>query len=152
MADVVIGAPARKGRAVTTRRRSRLSSESAQFAHPNRRYPEMLRGQLSRELTSYLESCFVARQRASATAFARCLRLPRAYVSKVFHQTCGEELSAAIQRRQIAEARRLLIRTKRTTADIAEACGFGSATTFYRAFTAMVGKTPTEFRRYRDKD
>ncbi|HEX2831505.1 MAG TPA: helix-turn-helix domain-containing protein [Thermoanaerobaculia bacterium] len=132
-------------------RSSRLPAEDEQLTHGNRRYPELGRRELSRELTSYVRSCFVARRRASATAFARHLRLPRAYVSKAFHEACEEELSTAIQRRQVAEARRLLIRTKRTTADIAEACGFGSATTFYRAFTAEVGITPTEYRRRNER-
>jgi len=81
-----------------------------------------------------------------ATGFAEYLRLPRTEVSRYFHRLCGQRLSHAIRDQQIAEAKRQLTKTRRSTEQIARRSGFGGVTTFYEVFLSVVGMTPTEYR------
>ena len=81
-----------------------------------------------------------------AAGFAEYLRLPRTDVSRNFHRLCGQRLSQAIRDEQIAEAKRQLRKTSRSTEQIARRSGFGAVTTFYEVFLTGVGVTPTEYR------
>jgi AraC-like DNA-binding protein len=102
--------------------------------------------ELRRRLASYMTRCFESRAPVRAAGFAVFLGLTRPYVSRTYQAVCGELLLSALHRLQVAEAKRQLRATKRSTAEIARATGFGGAATFYRVFLAEVGMTPTEFR------
>jgi AraC-like DNA-binding protein len=62
---------------------------------------------------------------------------------RVVHTTVGDYLA----RCRLAEARRLLVTTDLPIARVAPACGFGSVSRFYTAFTAACGVPPARFRR-----
>jgi AraC family transcriptional regulator len=53
----------------------------------------------------------------------------------------------AILRRQLQDARRLLLESEFSIAFIAGSCGFPSQRGFSRAFRAAAGRSPAEFRR-----
>ncbi|TXR57200.1 helix-turn-helix transcriptional regulator [Quadrisphaera setariae] len=52
---------------------------------------------------------------------------------------------------RLAEARRLLLTTDASTADVAHAAGFGSQSSFYDHFTRQTGTTPAAYRRGRQQ-
>ena len=54
---------------------------------------------------------------------------------------------AEIRRVRLEEAKRLLVETDRSIADISRATGFGHQDLFSRVFRRSVGQTPTQFRR-----
>ena len=54
--------------------------------------------------------------------------------------------SQFIAKTRIAAASRMLRETDQTVADIALACGFYDHSAFTRAFRAMTGVTPTQFK------
>jgi AraC-like DNA-binding protein len=99
-----------------------------------------------RQLRRYAKFCFSSAIPVRASGFAEFLGLPRTDVSRNFHHVCGLRLSHAIRAEQVAEAKRQLRKTRRSTAQIAARAGFGAATTFYEVFLATVGVTPTEYR------
>ncbi|WP_342359421.1 AraC family transcriptional regulator [Terrarubrum flagellatum] len=62
----------------------------------------------------------------------------------------GVTFMRALTAMRIDEARRLLIENPlRSVAEIAFACGFESLATFYRAFNALEGSAPNDYRRMR---
>jgi len=59
----------------------------------------------------------------------------------------GRTPREAILRRQLQDARRLLLESEFSIAFIAGSCGFPSLRGFSRAFRAAAGRSPAEFRR-----
>lgn len=68
------------------------------------------------------------------------------YLSRLFKQLSGENLTDYIQDKRIAKAREMLGRNDLRINDIAVAVGFGSATNFTRFFKKATGTTPAEYR------
>ena len=69
------------------------------------------------------------------------------YLSHALHQLSGINFRQLLSLYRINHAKELLI-TKRDTnvSEIAIMCGFSAFNTFHRAFRAMTGMTPTEYR------
>ncbi len=67
--------------------------------------------------------------------------------ARYFRQEVGQPPGRYVASVRIEAARRLLEDTDRAVADIAEACGLGSAETMRRSFVRTLGCGPTEFRR-----
>ena len=65
---------------------------------------------------------------------------------KLFTHLVGEHPSTYLRRKQIDCAKRLLTQTDLTMNVIAYKCGFGTRTTFFRAFKRETGMTPREYR------
>jgi AraC-like DNA-binding protein len=69
------------------------------------------------------------------------------YVSQVINQDLGSTFYELVNRRRIAEAKRLLTNeADQTVLEIALAVGFNSKSTFNTAFRRETGMTPTAFR------
>ena len=68
------------------------------------------------------------------------------YFSRVFKQFSSMSFSEYLTRKRLNVATDLLVRTKQSVREIAEASGFGSVATFNRIFREHKNCTPTQFR------
>ncbi len=80
------------------------------------------------------------------SALARRAKMAPARFARLLKRFFGLTPSQFITRARIASASRLLRETDQSVADIAVACGFYDHSAFTRAFRAMTGVTPTQFR------
>lgn len=69
-----------------------------------------------------------------------------AYLSRLFKQVTGINLSDYIQERKIHKAKQLLERNECKINDIAEALGYGYGANFARSFKKMTNQSPKEYR------
>ena len=69
------------------------------------------------------------------------------YISNVFKNAMGENLSVYIERLRIEKAQDMIKNTDMMIRDIAEAVGYISDTSFRRAFKKITGQTPGECRK-----
>ena len=77
---------------------------------------------------------------------ARIAKLPAARFARIIKRIFGITPIQLIAKTRIAAASRLLRETDRSVAEIALECGFYDHSAFTRAFRAVVGVTPTQFR------
>lgn len=77
----------------------------------------------------------------------RKLSIARRTLEQRFIGSIGRTPAAEIRRVRLEEAKRLLIESDRSIADIARATGFGQQDLFSRTFRRSVGLAPSEFRR-----
>jgi two-component system response regulator YesN len=68
------------------------------------------------------------------------------YLSRLFKQVTGVNLSDYVSEYRIKKARRMLESPEHKIHEVAEAVGFGSATNFARFFKKLTGMTPNEYR------
>ena len=80
------------------------------------------------------------------SALARIAKLPPARFARIIKRIFGVTPIQLIAKTRIAAASRLLRETDHHIADIALKCGFYDHSAFTRAFRAMVGVTPMQFR------
>ncbi len=73
--------------------------------------------------------------------------LSRRVLERRFRKYLGRSALEEIHRARIERARTLLITTDLSIEEVARACGFTGRSRFHATFTAMTGKTPTDFRR-----
>lgn len=69
------------------------------------------------------------------------------HLHRMFTGTAGLPLGSYIRRRQLTEAARLLVFSRRPIVDVALSSGYGSQQAFTAAFRAMYKQTPLEYRR-----
>ncbi len=69
------------------------------------------------------------------------------HLHRVFTAVFGHSIKTYVRKRRLTEAARLLRETKRGVIDIALACQFESQAAFTRAFRALFGQPPGQFRR-----
>lgn len=74
------------------------------------------------------------------------LGLHENYISKVFKEEYGENLSVVIEKLRIGKAMELIRNTDLKIGDIAQQVGYTSDLSFRRAFKKMTGVTPGEYR------
>ncbi len=77
---------------------------------------------------------------------ARIAQLPAARLARIIKRIFGVTPVQLIAKTRIAAASRLLRETDRSIAEIAHECGFYDHSAFTRAFRAVVGVAPTQFR------
>lgn len=80
-------------------------------------------------------------------ALARIAVVSKAHFIRTFRETFGETPHRYLQRRRIERAMALLRDTDRPVTDVAFAVGFTSLGTFSRTFQAVVGRSPSAYRR-----
>ena len=80
---------------------------------------------------------------------SQALNRSEVYLSQVFKERMGENLSVYVEGRRIEQARRLIAETDQSMEQIAAACGYSSADTFRKAFKRRTGATPIHYRRTR---
>ncbi|RIK80717.1 MAG: hypothetical protein DCC67_08985 [Planctomycetota bacterium] len=79
---------------------------------------------------------------------ARALLVARRTLEQRFIRTIGRTPAAEIRRVRIEEAKRLLIESSCSVAQVARAAGFAQQDLFSRTFRRCVGASPSEFRKY----
>jgi LacI family transcriptional regulator len=77
----------------------------------------------------------------------RELAVARRGLEQRFVKLIGRTPAAEIRRVRIEEAKRMLVDTDRSVAEISRLSGFGHQDLFSRVFRRHVGMTPTKFRR-----
>jgi len=80
-------------------------------------------------------------------ALARIACVSEAHFIRTFRATFGETPHRYLQRRRVERAMFLLRETDRSVTDICLDVGFNSLGTFGRTFRAIVGASPTAYRR-----
>ena len=69
------------------------------------------------------------------------------YFSRLFKNHFGVSLVEYISNKRVEKALELLSETNMSIKAISSACGFSNRSVFYRAFSKITGKTPTEYRK-----
>lgn len=75
------------------------------------------------------------------------MNLSAKYISKLFKESTGTNLTEYIQIKRIAEAKKLLATTALKNDEIAEQVGIVSRSTFFRLFKKYEGITPQDYRK-----
>lgn len=69
------------------------------------------------------------------------------HLHRLFTAAFGHSIKTYVRKRRLTEAAKLLRTTKRGVLDVALACQFESQASFTRAFRALFGQPPAQFRR-----
>ena len=77
---------------------------------------------------------------------ARMVGTNRTYLSRYFNRDSGQTFYDYVNNYRIKHAEQLLVSSPATLVEISERSGFNSLSTFRRAFVAMYGCSPTEYR------
>lgn len=86
------------------------------------------------------------RRRWPLAAYARELAVSATHLNRITHQATGRSASSLIRARTLREARRLLIYTNLSAAQIAYELGFADPAHFSRYFAKGTGVPPRKFR------
>jgi len=86
------------------------------------------------------------RLRRPLAGYARELAVSATHLNRIAHQATGQPASALVNARVLREARRLLIYTNLTAAQIAYELGFTDPAHFSRVFAKGTGLPPRKFR------
>jgi AraC family transcriptional activator of pobA len=86
------------------------------------------------------------RKRRPLTEYARDLAISPTHLNRITHQSSGQAASQLINERMLREARRMLIYTNLTAAQIAYDLGFSDPAHFSRVFAKGTGMPPKLFR------
>ncbi|MGZ5444385.1 MAG: helix-turn-helix domain-containing protein [Thermoanaerobaculia bacterium] len=105
------------------------------------------RHRIERAIELYLRECFRKPTVARVSELAALFGANRTYLSRVVPRVLGEPLGRALRRRQLTYAERLLRETDLPIEDVASAAAFGTARTFFRAFSGAFGMTPGAWRK-----
>ena len=68
------------------------------------------------------------------------------YLGRIFKTRSGQSIKAYCSAMKVMSAKRLLVDTKLSVADIALQVGFNSVTYFDRVFSRITGLTPQQYR------
>lgn len=80
---------------------------------------------------------------------ARTAMFSKFHFSRIFQRVTGISPGRFLSALRLAEAKRLLLTTSMTVADISHMVGYNSIGTFSSRFRGSVGVSPTEYRQYR---
>ena len=80
------------------------------------------------------------------TAIARQFRLRPREAAENFRQYFGESVNDVMHRARVRKAKELLLTTNDSVQEIADAVGYCSLATMYRAFTNIEGVAPGKLR------
>ncbi|MBE6611600.1 MAG: helix-turn-helix transcriptional regulator, partial [Ruminococcaceae bacterium] len=75
------------------------------------------------------------------------INISSCYLSSLFTEYAGCSFVKFLRQLRIDKAKQALSETNRSVLQIAHDCGFGSISTFERAFRTVVGISPTDFRK-----
>ena len=98
-----------------------------------------------RRLTAYVEKGF--HLSPTVEDLARVIDRSRSHVLKLFNRHIGESPKDFIKRRQLREARELLLSTTRSVGEIGQMVGFPDPYHFSKWFSNQVGVSPSSYRR-----
>ena len=103
---------------------------------------EMLIGKVQ----SYLRENY-KNQELNVSFLAEWLHITPSYLSTIFKERTGHNLSDYIQTIRIGQAVKMLEQPELTIATIAKECGYSSDLTLTRAFKKIMGVTPGVYRK-----
>lgn len=69
------------------------------------------------------------------------------YLCSLFKKDCGQSVFDVLTHQRIYAARKLLVQSRMTVAQIAESVGFNNADFFCRKFKQIIGVTPSAYRK-----
>lgn len=98
-----------------------------------------------RQALSYIRLHYT--QPLTVSQLAATLYVDRSYLCRAFQAHMGRSPREYIQQVRLERAAHWLRTTDRSLSDVALAVGFDSYSTFYRAFCAHYGQTPSAYRR-----
>lgn len=88
------------------------------------------------------------RQDLQLSDLVQVLNINRTYTSRIFNEYIGSTFSSYVRMKRVEHAKRLLIEQPYSTIEeIAKRCGFYSSSTMNKAFTTILGATPTQYRK-----
>lgn len=97
------------------------------------------------KLDYLINSCFM--NPLTTASVADQLFVSQRQLSRIVKKRYGVSLHQAVTDKRISVAAKMLADSSESVLDIAQAVGFGSVHSFYRAFTARYGLSPQEYRR-----
>ena len=106
---------------------------------------KQVRHKTASRLLSYIEDNFCD-NRLSLKQISETFGMHESYISNVFKNAVGENLSVYIERLRIEKAREMVKNTDMKVQQIAEAVGYTSDASFRRAFKKITGVSPLEYR------
>lgn len=106
---------------------------------------EQRHDRLMRDIRAYVEEN-ATDMNMGLTAVAREFKLKPREAAENFRQYFGESINDVLHRARVKKARELLLTTDDSVQDIAEAVGYCSLATMYRAFTNVEGVAPGKLR------
>lgn len=109
------------------------------------RYDRMMRN-----IKSYVEQN-ATDMNMGLTAVAREFKLKPREAAESFRQYFGESINDVLHKARVRKAKELLLTTDDSVQDIAEAVGYCSLATMYRAFTNVEGVAPGKLRQKKTK-
>lgn len=107
--------------------------------------PSSAAARLTREFRAAVERGYLTRQQVQA--YAAELGVTAGHLIEVIRQTTGQTPGEIIDGRLLLEAKRLLVHTNLTVAEIAHALSFASPSQFGRWFRNLTDAAPGDFRR-----
>lgn len=107
-------------------------------------YRDRKASDILRRLKTYIDSHLG--EELSLFRLSEIMYFNPSYLSRLFKQLSGENLTEYIQEKRVGMAKGLLTKNDIKINDIALAVGFGSATNFTRFFKKSTGMTPAEYR------
>lgn len=125
----------------------RLILASALRAH-RREVPPPEAAGAGREIVRHLQELVEAkfRRQSSVAAYARELGVSAGHLNALVREASGETAGELIRARILLEARRLLIHTELTVAEISYHLGYEDPSYFAKAFRRANGRSPGAFR------
>lgn len=96
------------------------------------------------QIIVYIEAHY--KQDIYLDSISEAMKLSPKYVSRIFKEVTGQNLTDYIAVRRIAEAKRLLAESDMKNDEIALEVGIASRATFFRLFKRYEGVTPQEYR------
>ena len=105
----------------------------------------LLKSSIATAIREYV--CEHYAENISARSLAEKLCISYSYLSKIMTREFGMSLGDYFILNRIEQAKRLLIATAESVAQIAYGCGFASSSAFISHFKAQTGKTPLAFRK-----
>lgn len=97
-----------------------------------------------RAIIDYIENHL--NQKVDLTIIAQAVHYSKYYLHRVFSETVGLTIHEYLQRRQLTEAAKLLVFSRKAILDIALLAGYESQQAFTAAFQSMYKQTPLKYR------
>lgn len=96
------------------------------------------------EIKSYVSENFASK--ISAVELSRRMNISYSYLAKLMIREFGMSLCDYVISKRVENAKKLLLSTKSSVAEIGYECGFASSSAFIYHFGKLTGKTPLTYR------
>lgn len=97
----------------------------------------------------YIEDNF--RKKLTIADVAEEFKMNPNYLNRIFKEQMGMTLYAAIKNARLEYAKKLLVETDISIADVCETCGYSDSANFLRDFKKLTGASPLKYRKLKGK-